>query len=322
MLDGVEMGGLSGVWIDPVSGQSWAICDDQNQYGPPRFYEIGLALDGSELSVSPTSFTPFDTGTTPAAEMDAEGIARTPTGELYVSTEGDTAPVVSPAILHLAPDGALVGELAVDAKFIPTATTGVRRNQAFEALTISPDGSDLFTATEGALQQDGPVATFDEGQRCRIVRYDVASGEPTAEHAYLTDPIPPASVGTLGEATIGLVELLAIGDSRLLALERAAVQVDGAYTNTIRIYEIDLDGATDIRGIDPMPPDAVAVDKRLVLDLDAILTELDPAYPTLDNVEAMSFGPALQDGRASLVLVSDNNFGPTQRTAFFAFAFD
>ena len=74
--------------------------------------------------------------------------------------------------------------------------------------------------------------------------------------------------------------------------------------------------------IDVHCPDAVAVDKRLVLDLDAILTELDPAYPTLDNVEAMSFGPALQDGRASLVLVSDNNFGPTQRTAFFAFAFD
>lgn len=62
--------------------------------------------------------------------------------------------------------------------------------------------------------------------------------------------------------------------------------------------------------------------KRLVIDLDTILPDLDPAYPRLDNVEAMSFGPRLPDGRATLVLMSDNNFGASQRTAFFAFAID
>lgn len=322
MLDGVEMGGLSGLWIDPASGQSWAICDDQNQYGPPRFYALGVALTASELSVSPTSFTPFDTGTTPANEMDAEGIARTSSGELYVSTEGDTTPVVAPALLHLGGDGSLIAELAVDAKFVPDGTSGVRRNQGFEALTLSPDGSTLFTATEGALAQDGPVASFDEGHRCRIVRYDVASGSPTAEHFYLTDPVPPAAPGALGEASIGLPELLALSNDRLLALERASVQVDGVYTNTIRVYEVHLEGAANIRDSDPMPSDAVPVDKRLVLDLDDILPELDPSHPTLDNVEAMSFGPTLPDGRATIVLMSDNNFGPTQRTAFFAFAIE
>ena len=322
VLDGVEMGGLSGLWIDPASGQSWAICDDQDQYGPPRFYELGLVLTETELSITPASFVAFDTGATPMAEMDAEGIARAAGGELYVSAEGDTTPAVDPAILHLTEDGTLIRELTVDAKFSPTATSGVRRNQGFEALTISPDGSTLFTATEGSLQQDGPVASFEQGQRCRILRYDAVSGEPIAEPVYLTDPVPPASPGMLGEANIGLVEMLALTNDRLLTLERAAVQVDGLYTNTIRVYEIDLDDAVDVRGSDPMPTDAVPVHKRLVLDLDELLPELEPAYPTLDNVEAMSFGPSLPDGRTTLVLMSDNNFGITQRTAFFAFAID
>jgi hypothetical protein len=256
--------------------------------------------------------------------MDAEGIARTSSGELYVSAEGDTSPIVPPAILHLDAAGTLLEELPVDAKFVPDAaqSQGVRRNQGFEALTLSPSGTLLFTATERALVQDGPPPTFDDGNRCRILRYDLSTGQPKGEFFYLTDPIPPAKPGQLGSVGIGMPELLALSDTDLLVLERSGVQVDGVYTNTIRVYEVSLDGAVDVSGDFALPADAVPLDKRLVLDLDSILPELEPAYPTLDNVEAMSFGPTLPDGRASLVLLSDNNFGVTQRTAFFAFAID
>lgn len=324
LLDGVEMGGLSGITIDPSDGHAWAICDDQEQFGPVRFYELAVTVDDGGIGVTPLSFTPFQTGSTPSMEMDAEGIARTATGELYVSAEGDTTPVVAPAIIVIDGAGQLLEELVVDAKHIPDAgqTKGVRRNQGFEALTLSPDGQSLFTATERALVQDGPPPSFEQGNRCRILRYDVASGAPAGEYFYLTDPIPPASAGVLGAADIGVAEMLALSSDRLLVLERAAVQVDGAFTNTIRLYEVSLDNAPDIAALDPMPADAVPLDKRLVLDLDTILGELDPSYPTLDNFEAMSFGPPLADGRQSLVLVSDNNFGATQRTAFFAFAID
>ena len=39
-----------------------------------------------------------------------------------------------------------------------------------------------------------------------------------------------------------------------------------------------------------------------------------------DNLEAMAFGPRLPDGRRSLILVSDNNFNPSQTTQFIVLA--
>ena len=75
-------------------------------------------------------------------------------------------------------------------------------------------------------------------------------------------------------------------------------------------------------GVDPLVGTEMPLDKTLVVDLDDILPHLDPAFPRLDNVEGMSFGPPLADGRETLVLVSDNNFSLDQRTAFFAFAID
>ena len=57
------------------------------------------------------------------------------------------------------------------------------------------------------------------------------------------------------------------------------------------------------------------VQKELLFDL------ADLGLP-LDNVEGISFGPKLADGRQSIVLVSDNNFSGTQFTQFLAFAID
>jgi hypothetical protein len=56
------------------------------------------------------------------------------------------------------------------------------------------------------------------------------------------------------------------------------------------------------------------VEKTLLLNLDSL------GIP-LDNVEGMTFGPNLADGRRSLVLVSDNNFAPAQFTQFLLFAY-
>jgi hypothetical protein len=40
----------------------------------------------------------------------------------------------------------------------------------------------------------------------------------------------------------------------------------------------------------------------------------------LDNVEGMTLGPTLPDGRRSLILVSDHNFAGSQFTQFLLFA--
>jgi 3-phytase len=69
--------------------------------------------------------------------------------------------------------------------------------------------------------------------------------------------------------------------------------------NTIKLYGVALVGQRAY--------------KHLLLDLDEL------GIP-LDNVEGMTFGPRLRDGRQTLVLVSDNNFAATQFTQFLLFA--
>ena len=66
------------------------------------------------------------------------------------------------------------------------------------------------------------------------------------------------------------------------------------------------------QGIDPEGL-VLTCDRRLVLNLD------DLGIP-LDNVEGITVGPRLPDGRSSLVLVSDNNFAASQFTQFLLFA--
>ncbi|MBC6435380.1 hypothetical protein FM036_37935, partial [Nostoc sp. HG1] len=56
--------------------------------------------------------------------------------------------------------------------------------------------------------------------------------------------------------------------------------------------------------------------KRLLLNLTDLNLPTDANHPItgVDNIEGLAFGPKLADGRHSIVLVSDNNFGSTQYT--------
>ena len=57
-------------------------------------------------------------------------------------------------------------------------------------------------------------------------------------------------------------------------------------------------------------------------EADSIVAAIDDLGITLDNVEGMTFGPDLPDGRRTLVLVSDDNFSESQVTQFLAFALE
>jgi hypothetical protein len=76
-----------------------------------------------------------------------------------------------------------------------------------------------------------------------------------------------------------------------------------------------LEGADDIHDIDSLLTvdlkNIKPTEKKLLFDL----RQLDVA---LDNIEGLTLGPKLPDGQ-SLILVSDNNFNPLQRTQILAF---
>ncbi len=179
----------------------------------------------------------------------------------------------------------------------------------------------LYTATENALAQDGPASGIDQKSMSRILVYDLNPGRPMAEYVYVTSAIPVPPVPPDSFADNGLVELVALDNAgTLLALERSFAVGVG---NTIKLFEVRTRGATDVSGIDDLydedtgtPADVDPVDKRLIVDLADL--GIDP-----DNVEGMTFGPTLSDGRLTLILVSDNNFRPvTQETQFIALALE
>ena len=98
------------------------------------------------------------------------------------------------------------------------------------------------------------------------------------------------------EADNGVSEILAVNDHQVLVVERAGVEnADGIYTNHVRVYEMETRGATDIASIPALAGAAyVPARKRLLLDLERI------GLTRVDNIEGISWGPRLANGRRSL----------------------
>nr|MDZ8062740.1 phytase [Nostoc sp. EkiNYC01] len=333
------LGGLSGVTYDAVNNRYYAISDDRSQIAPARFYTFTADSGVTFTNVTPLKDTNGNFFT--LNSLDPEGIALSNNGTVFISSEGEVnlgaGRVTNPFIKEFSlTTGQEVRSLLIPSKFLPvvqdtnnngvvdagdTQTSGVYNNLAFESLTITPDQKTLFTATENALFQDGLKASLTSGSRSRILQYNLVTGQPEKEYLYITDTIPEAPNPSTGSADNGLVDLLAI-DNRgtLLALERSFAQGVG---NTIKIYEVSLQGATDISFYDSLNNlsaeqlAAIApTQKRLLLNLTDLNLPTDANHPItgLDNIEGLAFGPKLADGRQSIVLVSDNNFGSSQFT--------
>jgi len=163
------------------------------------------------------------------------------------------------------------------------------------------------------MYQDGPAPDPTHGAVNRITHF-TRDGKVLGQYAYPLDAIP-ATPGKGKDADNGISEMLALSDTRMLTLERAGVQADdGSYKTYVRIYEVDVAGATDIQHLPTLKgADFTQMKKRLVLDLASV------GLPIIDNLEGISFGPRLANGHASLMLVSDDNFGKSQVTQFLLF---
>ncbi|MBW4570438.1 MAG: phytase [Tolypothrix carrinoi HA7290-LM1] len=334
-VNGVEtpVGGLSGVTYDAVNKRFYAISDDRSQVAPARFYTF--TADSTEVNF--TNVTTLKDGNNnffPLNSLDPEGIALTKNNTVFISSEGEVNPnagrVTNPFINEFSlSTGQQIRSLPIPKKFFPvvndtnnngvvdagdTQVSGIRNNLAFESLTIAPNLHTLYTATESALFQDGAIASLTNGSRSRILQYNLVTGLPEKEYLYNIDAIATTPNPATSSADNGLVDLLAI-DNRgtLLALERS---FSAGVGNTIKIYEVSLQGATDISFIDSLNSlnsEEVAaikpVEKRLLLNLNSL------NLPNgTDNIEGITFGPVLPDGRQSIVLVSDNNFSQSQFT--------
>lgn len=320
-----EIGGLSSLTYDSNRGVYYAISDDQGTIDPVRYYTLDINLSDGHLDSGDITFLDvtsiLDPSGAPYApgSLDPEGLTLTHEGALYFSSEGFAArtPPVDPFINRMNLNGHQTRSLTIPDKFLPrgSGTQGVRNNLAFESLNVTPDEQHLVTASEGALVQDGPAANVGQQSFARILQYRLSSGQPENEYVYVVNPVAEMPVPPDQFRVNGLVELLPLDNvGTMLALERSFSVGAG---NTIWLYEIQTQGATDVAGdfslLQP-PVNFVPVTKRLILNVEADLG-IEP-----DNLEGMAFGPALPDGRLPLILVSDNNFDVNATTQFIALA--
>ena len=314
---GTVVGGLSALDYEPGTGGYVAISDDRSDHGPARFYRllIGVGPQGvaGMAPVGVTLLRQPDGSSFPPKGIDPEGLRRTAAGTYLYSSEGDANTLIAPFVREMRADGSHVRDFEIAAKYLPVAdkSRGVRFNLAFESLTIAPGGRLVFAATENALVQDGPAASLTEESPARIIRFDAATGKPTGEFVYVTGKVAAAPTPAGALATNGLTELLALSDTRFIAIERSFSAGAG---HVVKLYEVDIGRATNVIGLDSLKgakwrPAA----KTLLLDLGTLGI-------ALHNLEGLTFGPTLPDGRRTLLVIADNNFTPGEVTQLLAFA--
>ncbi|SFA80772.1 Uncharacterized conserved protein [Amycolatopsis marina] len=321
-FQGTTVGGLSSIDYDPRTGEYVLISDDRSQLQSARFYTARLDVGTHELGevrlTGTHTFTGADGAAYPAGSVDPEELRVDPfSGRYYWSQEGErtTDVLLDPSVREARRDGRYVRDLPIPDNSRMTEDAGPRRNLGPEGLTFAASGALVTSAMEGPLLQDGPEADTTRGALSRIT-VQGRRGPVLAQYAYPMEPVFAEPVPADGFATTGVSSILAenaLDPTRYLVMERSFVEGVG---NRIRIYRIDTSGGTNVRhadslgDVDRLRP----VRKRLLLDL------ADLGLTTVDNVEGMTWGPRLPTGERTLLLVSDDNFSPSQVTQFVALA--
>jgi predicted extracellular nuclease len=309
-VDRTLVGGLSGLAYDPGCDLYYALSDDRGSFGMPRFFTLRVTESDGEVTVEVLGATVLrdaDGGPFSDGALDPEAVALSADGTLYLSTEGVPHRGVDPVLAMFGLDGSLRGTLPVPEHYLPAASgsRGVRDNNGFEGLALSPDGALLFAATENALLQDGPAADLETESPSRMLVIDLESGVVRAEYLYMVGSVPDEPLPSGAFHTNGISEIVALDQSQLLVLERS---FSAGVGNRCRLYLADLEGATDIHEIVALA-DAAAGAPRPVTKV--LVADLADFGIKPDNLEAITFGPVLPDGRRLLVMMADNNFQPS-----------
>ncbi|NOZ42667.1 MAG: esterase-like activity of phytase family protein [Alphaproteobacteria bacterium] len=321
-FDNTIVGGLSALDYNAATGRFVTISDDRSQKSPARFYGLKLAYDASGFQswkLTDVHFMKRPDGSRfpgPAksgkTSVDAEAINLAPGGRSYFWTsEGQANYGENPFIREMTLDGTYLRDFAVPKKFLVGKNSGIRDNLAFEGLTVDPGGKTIMVSTEGPLLQDGPVAPARHGAVIRLIQFDIKTGQPLHEYAYPVAPVHQPSVPPGRFSINGVSAILAVAKHKYIVVERSFAVGAGL---SVRLYLIDLAGATDVKALSSLKTARYQpVTKKLLLDTGTLGI-------AIDNLEGITFGKRLKDGRRSLLMIADNNFRAAQKTQILAFA--
>ena len=279
--------------------------------------------------------------------LDPEGLARLPNGNMLVSDE------YGPSVIEFTPAGQFVRAFATPDNLVPrtssgttnyvdgrpTITSGRQDNRGFEGLTVSPDGTTAYAILQDPLVNEGRNGANADGRysrNVRIVAFDIASGQSTAQYIYQLENVADINGridGTTNDfaanaqgRSIGVSAIQALSNGTLLVLERdnRGLGVDdpvaASPVGSKRLYRIDLAAATNVAKLglaatNDLPAGVAPVAKTAspFVDIAAALRAAGLTVP--EKIEGFAFGPRLADGSYTLILATDNDFSVTQNGA-------
>lgn len=332
-----RLGMFSGLFYDPTRNEYWGVSDrgpgggtisyetraqrfsidvDQNT-GRISNFQIKATIKFTSQGQALNGLAPRQSNVL-GRSFDPEGIAINPlNGNILVSDE------YGPSLVEFNRNGEEVRRFTVPANIVPRNTgTGVVdytspaggnnnagrvSNRGFEGLAISPDGRYAYTTLQSAMQDEGSTGV---GQYARIIKYDMATGLAVGQFAYKFETAAQSR---------GNSELVALGNDKFLVLERnnRGIGIEATLANPDKnVYQIDLNGATDISSITvgptTLPLGVIAVGKSLkLIDLDAnTLAALGNKSP--EKWEGIAIGPKLNNGKYLILAGTDNDYSVTQ----------
>ncbi len=326
-LDAIPFGGISGLEKDYNNKNIYyAISDDRGNYGPIRAYKMTLKRSErtENFTLIPTNTIRLKTkvGNLLAKNsIDPEGIRIDSEGNLLISTEGEARNNSSkiPNVLKFTKNGKLIQTYKPHRKYLPEKRKGifykgVRNNAGFESLALNRDNNTMYVASEQSLLQDGDFSSSKSKTPVRII--ESKDLKYTNEYVYFLDPIPnPRGLDKITGIN-GLVELLHISDKKFIAVERSFILE--TLTNDIRLYIIDLnqEKLTNVKRLKSLKSRKIySIKKKLLANLNEF-SHLLSRNSRIDNIEAITWGPELENGNRTLILASDNNFRESQISQF------
>jgi hypothetical protein len=248
--------------------------------------------------------------------IDVEGLVRLSDGTFWIGDEN------GPSLMHFSTDGRML------ARHVPKGTEGDfagapyetigslpaivakrQANRGIEAVSISPDERFLYFIMQNPLANPD-TAAYQQARNTRLFKIERATIKVVGEYVYTLD-----NPGTFRrdpsnkQSDPRLSEMMAIGTDRLIVLERTE--------QTTKLYEVELDGATDIAG---SRWDDAATSPSLE-QTDIGTAKIAPVKKTIrfDTADHSAIlgkteGMALL-GDGALAIINDDDFGITgQRT--------
>lgn len=328
-FENTTIGGLSGIDYDSSSQLYASICDDRSDINPARYYTYQVQLKNDMIdtvifrkvhslrNAHNELFPSFKTDQ--KHSVDPEALRFYGNDKIIWSDEGlrqivanDTV-LINPRVFMADRNGNFIDTFQLPYQFrMSSGESGPRNNGGFEGLTISPDKKFAWVSTEEPLISDGPRAgTGDSSGIVRIIKFDINTRKEVAQYAYRIDPVAYPVTPPSAFKVNGISDILYFDNNHLLVVERSFST--GRLSCTIKVYLVDISNAKDISSIDSLKNIEVPVlPKSLLLNMDSL-------GMFIDNIEGVSFGPRLSNGKQSLIFIADNNFNFFERSQLLLF---